>query len=117
MELSGSSAIIAGGAGGFGSATARHLRSAGMGVVLLDPDGDRASAIAAELPERSRVVVGNSSDDDAVDAAITAAQELATFRVALSATGVVIRSPTLIDQHGAPMPREVLQANLDLHVM
>jgi AraC family transcriptional regulator of adaptative response / DNA-3-methyladenine glycosylase II len=41
VELSGRSAIVAGGAGGLGSATVRRLVAAGARVVVLDPDGDR----------------------------------------------------------------------------
>ena len=43
MELDGRSAIVTGGAGGLGAATARHLVSIGMGVAVFDRDADRAA--------------------------------------------------------------------------
>ena len=117
MELTGRSAIVAGGAGGLGSATVRRLADLGVGVVILDPAEEPGAALAAELGDRAVAVVGDSNDDGAVAAAITAARDLGVLSIAVSATGVVIRSPRLVDDAGEPMPKAVLQANLDLHVM
>lgn len=117
MDLTGRSAVVAGGAGGLGGATTRHLVGLGVGVVILDPGAEKAAALAAELGARTSVVTGISNDDDTVHAAIAAAQELGTFSIAVSATGVVIRSPRLVDDEGNVMPKDVLQANFDLHVM
>ncbi|MGH9092148.1 MAG: SDR family NAD(P)-dependent oxidoreductase, partial [Acidimicrobiales bacterium] len=44
METKGRSAIVTGGAGGLGSATARRLAALGMGVVVFDRDAERAGA-------------------------------------------------------------------------
>jgi 3-hydroxyacyl-CoA dehydrogenase / 3-hydroxy-2-methylbutyryl-CoA dehydrogenase len=117
MDLTGRSAVVAGGAGGLGGATTRHLVGLGGGVVILDPDAEKARALADELGDCVRVVTGISNDDDTVHAAIAAARELGTFSIAVSATGVVIRSPRLVDTDGNVMPKDVLQANFDLHVM
>jgi NAD(P)-dependent dehydrogenase (short-subunit alcohol dehydrogenase family) len=95
----------------------RRLVACGAGVVILDPAAEGARALAGELGERARAVVGDSNDDEAVQAAIVAARALGTFSVAVSATGVVIRSPRLVGEDGTPMARQVLQANLDLHVL
>ncbi|GAA0958110.1 SDR family NAD(P)-dependent oxidoreductase [Actinocorallia libanotica] len=117
MELAGRSAIVAGGAGGLGSATVRRLVAGGVGVVVLDPDGDGAAALAAELGERVSVVVGDGADDDVVHAAIAAAGSLGVLSIAVSATGVVIRSPRLVGADGSVMDKEVLRRNFELHVM
>lgn len=117
MDLTGRSAVVAGGAGGLGGATTRHLVGLGVGVAVLDPDEEKAAALVAELGDRAVAVVGTSNDDDGVHAAIDAARALGTFSIAVSATGVVIRSPRLVDAEGNVMPMEVLQANLDLHVL
>ena len=116
-RFEGRSAVIAGGAGGLGGATVRRLAHLGAGVVILDPDGDGAHELAGEVGAQVSVVVGDSTDDVAVDAAIAAARELGRFSIAASATGVVIRSPRLVDRDGSVMPKDVLQANLDLHVI
>jgi NAD(P)-dependent dehydrogenase (short-subunit alcohol dehydrogenase family) len=117
VELEGRSAVIAGGAGGLGSATARLLAGKGTGVVVLDPDAERATALVKELGGRVAAVTGSSTDDAAVATAISKARALGVFSIAVSATGVVIRSPRLVSPDGAVMPKEVLLANLDLHVL
>jgi NAD(P)-dependent dehydrogenase (short-subunit alcohol dehydrogenase family) len=117
VELKGRSAVIAGGAGGLGSATVRRLADAGAGVVVLDPDSDRAAALAAELGGQVAAVAGSSNDDDAVAAAIAKARSLGVFSIAVSATGVIIRSPRLVSPDGSVMPKEILLANLELHVL
>jgi NAD(P)-dependent dehydrogenase (short-subunit alcohol dehydrogenase family) len=117
MDLAGRSAVVAGGAGGLGGATSRHLVHLGVAVVVLDPDEEKAAALVAELGGRAVAVTGTSNDDAMVHAAINAAQALGTFSIAVSATGLVIRSPRLVDAAGDVMPLDVLQANLDLHVV
>jgi 3-hydroxyacyl-CoA dehydrogenase / 3-hydroxy-2-methylbutyryl-CoA dehydrogenase len=117
MQIEGRSAVIAGGAGGLGGATVRRLATQGVGVVVLDPDAERSAALVAELGDRVTAVNGDSSDDDAVATAIHAARGLGVFSIAVSATGVVIRSPRLVGRDGSPMPKETLLANLDLHVV
>jgi NAD(P)-dependent dehydrogenase (short-subunit alcohol dehydrogenase family) len=117
MDLRGRSAVVAGGAGGLGAATVRRLVASGAGAVVLDPDVERAELLADELGDRAAVVVGDSNDDDAVGRAIDLARGLGTFSIAVSATGVVIRSQPLVDRDGTVLPKETLVANLDLHVL
>jgi NAD(P)-dependent dehydrogenase (short-subunit alcohol dehydrogenase family) len=116
MNVEGRSAIVAGGAGGLGGATVRRLVGAGAGVVVLDPDHERASALATELGAKAVAVAGGSNDDDAVADAIASASELGTFSIAVSATGVVIPSQPLVGKDGAVLSKDVLQANFELHV-
>ncbi|MER6530860.1 SDR family NAD(P)-dependent oxidoreductase [Streptomyces sp. NPDC001508] len=117
MQLTGRSAVIAGGAGGLGGATVRRLKAQGVGVVILDPDSDRAAALVAELGDRVAVVAGDSNDDDAVTAAISVAQSLGVFSIAVSATGVIIPSLRLVNEDGSVMEKEILRANFELHVL
>jgi NAD(P)-dependent dehydrogenase (short-subunit alcohol dehydrogenase family) len=86
-------------------------------VVVLDPDAERSAALVEELGDHARTVAGDSNDDAVVESAIAAAGSLGLFSIAISATGVVIRSPRLVDADGSPMPKELLLANLDLHVV
>ena len=117
MELEGRSAVVAGGAGGLGGATVRHLVGLGVRVTVLDPDAERAGAITKELGSHAAFVAGESSEDGAVAEAIEVAQTLGQFSIAVSATGVVIRSPRLVESDGAVMSKDILLANLDLHVV
>jgi 3-hydroxyacyl-CoA dehydrogenase / 3-hydroxy-2-methylbutyryl-CoA dehydrogenase len=116
MQFEGRSAVIAGGAGGLGSATVRRLVAQGSAAVVLDPDAERAAALTAELGDRVAAIPGDSNDDEAVAEAISMAQSLGVFSIAVSATGVVIPSGRLVGRDGSPMPKETLLANLELHV-
>ena len=116
MDLTGRSAIVAGGAGGLGGATVRRLASRGVGVLVLDPDVERSGALVDELGDRV-AVDGDSNDDDAVGVAIDRARSLGTLSIAVSATGVVIPSRRLVDSDGSVLAKEALLANLELHVV
>ncbi len=52
MQISGSSAIVVGGAGGLGEATVRRLSAAGAKVVIADLADDKGKELAGELGAR-----------------------------------------------------------------
>jgi NAD(P)-dependent dehydrogenase (short-subunit alcohol dehydrogenase family) len=52
MQISGSSAIVVGGAGGLGEATVRRLHAAGAKVVIADLADEKGKALADELDAR-----------------------------------------------------------------
>jgi NAD(P)-dependent dehydrogenase (short-subunit alcohol dehydrogenase family) len=49
MDLTNASAIVTGGAGGFGSATVRRLAQLGAKVVIADACDERGEALASEV--------------------------------------------------------------------
>jgi NAD(P)-dependent dehydrogenase (short-subunit alcohol dehydrogenase family) len=49
MDLTNASAIVTGGAGGFGSATVRRLAQMGAKVVIADVSDERGEALAREV--------------------------------------------------------------------
>jgi NAD(P)-dependent dehydrogenase (short-subunit alcohol dehydrogenase family) len=78
MELTGSSALITGGASGLGAATARRL--AGLGARVVIADMNRAAGQAIEQELGARFIQADVADDasmrQAIDAAIAADGEL-----------------------------------------
>lgn len=117
LDLRGQAAVIAGGAGGLGSATVRHLAAHGAGVVILDPDESAAHTLVNEIGEHAAVVAGDALDDNALGRAIESAQALGAFTIAVSATGVVIPSRRLVSRSGAILDLDIFQQNFDLHVL
>jgi NAD(P)-dependent dehydrogenase (short-subunit alcohol dehydrogenase family) len=73
QELDGKVAVITGGGSGIGASLARACAEEGMRVVVADVDGDRAEAIASELPDDTAAF----KPVDVADAAQV--QELADF--------------------------------------
>lgn len=93
MEFARPSALVSGGAGGLGGATARRLVDLGMGVVVFEPDAERTEAFACDLGPRAIGVSGNHNDDAAVGRAIENARKLGTFCINVNAVGVAINTP------------------------
>jgi len=114
MEFSGSAALISGGASGLGRATAAALAAAGAKVTLLDIDGDRAAAAAAELGGLG--LPCDVTRADAVEAAVVAARDKhGPARIAVCCAGIG-RAGRIVERDGEPMPldqfRQVVEVNL-----
>jgi 3alpha(or 20beta)-hydroxysteroid dehydrogenase len=62
-DLDGKSVLIAGGAGGLGSAQARLFHSCGAKVMIADKDGKRCQEVAAELGERTGTFAFDVTDE------------------------------------------------------
>jgi NAD(P)-dependent dehydrogenase (short-subunit alcohol dehydrogenase family) len=102
MELEGRSAIVTGGAGGLGSVTARQLAGLGLGVVVFDRDGDRATEFAKELGADARGVGGDTTDDADVAAAIDQALSLGALAVLVNVAGGGVGGGRTVGRDGSP---------------
>jgi len=60
-------AVVTGGAGGLGAATAQRLSRDGCRVVVVDIDGDGARRVAAALPGESIAVAADVSTEEGVE--------------------------------------------------
>ncbi|MBO0809396.1 MAG: SDR family NAD(P)-dependent oxidoreductase, partial [Actinobacteria bacterium] len=100
MELSGSAAIISGGASGLGEAAARTLAAAGSAVVIADLNDERGKAIAGEIG--GQFVKTDVTDEAAVTAAVDAAAGgTAPLRVVVNCAGIGWAERT-VNRDGSP---------------
>ena len=91
-------------------------RRGASGVVVLDPDVERGSALADELgagwpPSPVTATTTTPSPPPSIGPGA-----LGTPSIAVSATGVVIPSQPLVGRDGSVLAKEALLANLELHV-
>jgi len=115
MDLSTAKAVVSGGASGLGFATARRVVDAGGHVVLLDVNAEQGAASAAALGARALFVQTDVSDEEAVRAAMRAANKFMDgITLAVNCAGIATAGRTL--GRDGPWPTEkfnrVIQINL-----
>jgi NAD(P)-dependent dehydrogenase (short-subunit alcohol dehydrogenase family) len=114
MDLTGTAAIISGGASGLGEATARALAAAGSTVVIADLNADRGEAVAAELG--GKFVQTDVADEASVTTAVEVAAALPSpLRVIVNCAGIGWAERT-VNRDGSPHSfatfRKVIDINL-----
>jgi NAD(P)-dependent dehydrogenase (short-subunit alcohol dehydrogenase family) len=87
MDLTNASALVTGGAGGFGGATARKLAAAGAKVVIADVADERGEALAKELGNGSVYVHTDITDEASIAKAVETAVGLGPLRAAVVVHG------------------------------
>jgi NAD(P)-dependent dehydrogenase (short-subunit alcohol dehydrogenase family) len=110
MDISGSGALVVGGASGLGAATVRHLHGAGAVVTVADVNAEQGRALAAELGVA--FVACDVREEDQVQAAVDAAAEAdggLRISVCCAGTGWAQRTASSKGPHPL-MPFEVLIA-------
>ena len=90
MKISGSAAIVTGGASGLGAATARALVDRGAVVTLVDLNAEAGDAKARELGGPTLFVQADVTDPDAIGEAAALAAESAPLRIAVNCAGIAI---------------------------
>ena len=101
MKLSGHGALVTGGGSGLGAETVRHLAKAGAKVCVLDLDGDKAAAVAAEVGGLG--IACDVSGAEAAEAAVAAAREAhGPARVLVNCAGIA-PAKRIVGRNG-PMP-------------
>jgi NAD(P)-dependent dehydrogenase (short-subunit alcohol dehydrogenase family) len=114
MDVSGTAALISGGASGLGRATAAALVEAGAKVALLDINQAAAEVAAKEL---GGLGLGcDVTSADATEAAIAAARERhGAARIVVNCAGIG-RAARIVDRDGKAMPldqfKQVVEVNL-----
>ena len=88
MDVTGSSAIVTGGASGLGFATATRLAGAGARVVLVDLPGSPGAERAEALGGFATFVPADVTDGEQVQAAVEAAVSRGPLRVVVNCAGI-----------------------------
>jgi NAD(P)-dependent dehydrogenase (short-subunit alcohol dehydrogenase family) len=114
MKLTGSVALVTGGASGLGAATVRRLVAAGAKAVIVDRDEARGAALASELGQT--FVKADVTSADEVGAAIAQAESLGALRVAVSCAGVGWAARTL-DKTGKPHDLELFKTVVGVNLV
>jgi NAD(P)-dependent dehydrogenase (short-subunit alcohol dehydrogenase family) len=87
MDLSSSSVLITGGAGGFGGATARRLAARGARVVIADVADQRGAELASELGNGAVYVRTDIMDETSIANAVETAADIGPLRAAVIVHG------------------------------
>ncbi len=114
MDLTGTAAIISGGASGLGEATARALAAGGSTVVIADLNADRGEAVAAEIG--GKFVQTDVVDEASITTAVDVAAGLGSpLRVIVNCAGIGWAERT-VNRDGSPHSfatfRKVIDINL-----
>ena len=114
MKLTGSVALVTGGASGLGAATARRLAEGGAKVVIVDRDEQKGAALAGELG--GAFAKADVTDAGQVEAAVAEAGKLGTLRVAVSCAGVGWAARTL-DKTGKPHDLDLFRTVIGINLI
>jgi NAD(P)-dependent dehydrogenase (short-subunit alcohol dehydrogenase family) len=88
MKISGSSALVTGGASGLGAATVRQLAGQGAAVVIADLNGEAGMALAHELGGQVRFVETDVADEASMKRAVAEAARQGELHVLVCCAGV-----------------------------
>jgi NAD(P)-dependent dehydrogenase (short-subunit alcohol dehydrogenase family) len=114
MKLSGSVALVTGGASGLGAATVRRLVAGGAKVLIVDRDEAKGTALASELGQQ--FAKADVTDAAQVGAAVDQAAALGAFRIAVSCAGVGWAARTL-DKTGKPHDLDLFKTVIGVNLV
>ena len=116
MELGTAKAVISGGASGLGFATAQRIVDAGGFAVLLDVNSEQGEASASKLGDRATFVETDVSSEDAVRAAMQAANEfMGGITLAVNCAGIATAGRTLSRE--GPWPAEIFNRVIQINLV
>jgi len=114
MKLEGTTALVCGGAGGFGEATVRRLTAAGAHVVIADMAGEKGQALAAELGAATRFVHTDVTDEESVQNAVDTAGDMGPLRSCVIVHGGPAASRRIVNKSGEPYPLATFRRTIDV---
>jgi NAD(P)-dependent dehydrogenase (short-subunit alcohol dehydrogenase family) len=116
MQISGSGALVSGGASGLGEATVRALVAKGAAVTIFDRDEAKARALVDELGGPTSSVAGDVGDAEAVARAVEQAAATATLRINVNCAGIAWVQRTL-GRQGEPHDLEVFKTVISVNLI
>lgn len=113
MKISGSSALVTGGASGLGRASAQQLAGKGAHVVIVDLPSSDGATVAKELG--GTFAPADVRDSDAVAAAVATAAEAAPLRVLVhcAGRGGAVR---VVEKDGTPGDQELFDTIVGINL-
>ncbi|NEC85415.1 SDR family NAD(P)-dependent oxidoreductase [Streptomyces sp. SID12501] len=114
MQISGSSAVVVGGAGGLGEATVRRLHAAGAKVVVADLADEKGKALEQELGVR--YVRTDATSEDDVLAALAEAESAGPLRISVDCHGGPASGGRLIGKDGTPISLDGFRTTIDVYL-
>ncbi|MGC4963177.1 SDR family oxidoreductase [Gordonia sp. DT101] len=114
MDITGSSALVVGGAGGLGEATVRRLHGAGARVVVADLADEKGKALEAELGVRYVRTDATSTED--VNGAIAEAEEMGPLRISVDTHGGPASGGRLVGKDGSPLDLDGFRTTIDVYL-
>ena len=114
MQISGSSAVVVGGAGGLGEATVRRLHAAGAKVVVADLADEKGKALEQELGVR--YVRTDATSEDDVQTALAEAESVGPLRISVDAHGGPASGGRLVGKDGSPLDLAGFRTTIDVYL-
>lgn len=118
MDLTGTSAVVIGGTGGFGSATVQRLVAQGVQTVIADINDERGEELAKELGANARYVHTDVFSDASLASTFAAAQELGPLR-----SVVIVHGSSqggggrIVGRDGQPVAQESFDKTIEIFLL
>ncbi|GAA1951295.1 SDR family NAD(P)-dependent oxidoreductase [Nocardioides panacihumi] len=116
MDISGTSALVTGGASGLGLATTRRLVDAGASVTVVDLPDNPGRAALGDLADAVTFHPADITDAEAIRDALAAASRTSPLRAVVHCAGRGGDRIRILDKEGGPAPldafEEVIRINL-----
>ena len=117
MELSGSVAVVTGGAGGLGEATVRRLVAGGARVVIADLAAEKGRALAAELGDGAAFAECDVCSTESVTAALEQAAALGPVRLAVAVHGGYGGGGRTLGRDGSPLALDDFRRTIEHYLV
>jgi len=117
MNLSGTSALVTGGASGLGAAVTARLIAAGARVVIVDLPGSDGEAAAERFGDAVRFAPADIRDADAMSAALDAAEENGPIRAVVHCAGRGGDRLRILGKDGEPSPMDSFEQVLSINLV